>query len=495
MPIRRIAVALLFAWLPAAHAGLPAPVADVMAAHGIPQESVSVFVIQGDTIVLEHLADRARAPASTMKVVTTTAALDLLGPTFRGRTELLSAGEVKNGVLRGDLVLRGGADLDLTPAALEGMMRSLRNQGIRRIAGRMVVDRTLFNPPRLDIGVPPFDEAPDAYYNVLPDAATVNGNMLEVDMRSTGDALKLAMWPALEGVSVASDMELIDAECAKWEDGWKTPEVKQEAGGRLKVVLRGTFPKNCDAAYQVNVVDRQDYTGRAMRSAWKRVGGVFRGDVVEGKAPEGARLLAHHTSRTLPELVRDINKSSDNLFARTLYLSIGSLEADPVLGSRPIPGIETQTTIVRADASIRAWMQANGISDDGFVIENGSGLSRLERITPIQMAGVLRAATRGNWLPELQASMPIAGVDGTLRRRLKDSPAAQRARLKTGTLRDVVALAGYVPDAAGRPHIVVVMVNDERVGNGRGRAITDAVVDWVARLPGTVPDRGPSPAF
>jgi serine-type D-Ala-D-Ala carboxypeptidase/endopeptidase (penicillin-binding protein 4) len=203
-------------------------------------------------------------------------------------------------------------------------------------------------------------------------------------------------------------------------------------------------------------------------------------------------VLAEHASRALPELVRDTNKTSDNLFARTLYLSLGSLEADPVRGSRPIPDIETQTTLVRSDATVRAWIRANGISDDGLVIENGSGLSRLERITPIQMAGVLRAAVNGNWLPELQSSMPIAGVDGTLRRRLTGTPAAQRARLKTGTLRDVVALAGFVPDAAGRTNIVVVMVNDDRAGNGNGRAITDAVVEWVARLPGTVPGLSPA---
>lgn len=481
MTIRRIAVAVLFAWLPAAQASLPQPVAQAMATASIPDDSVSVFVIRGDTIVLEHLADRARMPASTMKLVTTIAAMEKLGPVFRGRTELLASGDVKDGVLNGDLILRGGGDIDLTPAVLEKMMQKVRNEGIRHVKGKFVIDRTLFNPTRLDVGVPPFDEAPDAYYNVIPDAALVNGNLIELDMRATDKAMKVVMAPALEGVSVASDMELIDAECDKWEDGWKLPEVRQGAGGKLKVVLQGTFPRNCAKVYSVSVIDRQEYAGRALKTAWKRVGGVFRGDVVVGKAPADARLLSEHVSRMLPELVRDVNKSSDNLFARTLYLALGSLEADPVLGSRPIPGAETQTTLIRADATVREWMRSHGISDDGLVIENGSGLSRMERITPIQMAGILRAATKSNWLPEIQASMPIAGVDGTMRRRLKDSPAAQRARLKTGTLRDVVGLAGYVQDAAGRQNIVVVMVNDERAGNGNGRAIADAVIDWVAR--------------
>jgi D-alanyl-D-alanine carboxypeptidase/D-alanyl-D-alanine-endopeptidase (penicillin-binding protein 4) len=97
------------------------------------------------------------------------------------------------------------------------------------------------------------------------------------------------------------------------------------------------------------------------------------------------------------------------------------------------------------------------------------------------MAGVLQAGLRSNWAPEFQASIPIAAVDGTMRRRLQDSPAARRARVKTGTLKNVVAVAGYVPDATGRQCVVVAMVNSELAGNGRGRVIVDALVDWVAR--------------
>ena len=135
-------------------------------------------------------------------------------------------------------------------------------------------------------------------------------------------------------------------------------------------------------------------------------------------------------------------------------------------------------------------MRARGIDDSGFVIENGSGLSRIERISPLQMGGLLQAGLRSNWAPEFQASMPIVAVDGTMRRRLHGSPAAGRARLKTGTLRNVVAVAGYVPDANGVQNVVVAMVNDERAGEGRGRAVVDALVDWVARsgVPAPVPN-------
>ncbi len=479
---RRIAIAALIAWLPLAHAQLPEPVASKMAAAGIPQDALGALVLRGDATLLSYLADRPMQPASTMKLVTTLVGLEQLGPVFRGRTELRATGEVVKGVLKGDLVLRGGADADFSGEVLERMLQSLRNQGIARIAGNLVLDRSLFNPGRSDVGLAPFDEAPEAYYNVIPDALLVNKNMLQIDMRSTGNKLRLAMQPPLDKVSVASDMTLIDADCAKWEDGWKLPQATQAKGGKIKVVLHGTFPKNCAKGYSINIVDRQDYVARLFRGTWKKLGGAFAGAVTEGVMPADARLLAEHASRALPEVVRDINKPSDNALARTVFLSLGSLEADPVLGSRPIAGDSAETTFSRADRAVRNWMRQQGIDDAGLVMENGSGLSRLERISPAQLGGLLKAGLRSQWSPEFQASMPIVAVDGTMRKRLKDSPAAGHARMKTGTLSNVVAVAGYVRDATGQQCVVVAMINHDKVGDGKGRAVLDALVDWVARL-------------
>ncbi|MDQ2989257.1 MAG: D-alanyl-D-alanine carboxypeptidase/D-alanyl-D-alanine-endopeptidase, partial [Pseudomonadota bacterium] len=279
----------------------------------------------------------------------------------------------------------------------------------------------------------------------------------------------------------SSDMKLVDADCAKWENGWKLPEA-QQAGGRIKVVLHGTFPKNCARGYSINVVDRQDYVSRLFRAKWKAVGGAFGGDVIEGVAEPDSRILAEHASRALPEVIRDINKPSDNTLARTVFLSLGSLEADPVLGSRPIVFASGDTTMARADMAVRKWMRAHAIDDAGLVMENGSGLSRVERISPAQLGGLLRAGMRSDWSPEFLASLPIVAVDGTMRRRLTDSPAAGHARMKTGTLTGVVAVAGYVRDATGQQCVVVAMINDEHVADGKGRGVLDALVDWTARL-------------
>jgi D-alanyl-D-alanine carboxypeptidase/D-alanyl-D-alanine-endopeptidase (penicillin-binding protein 4) len=162
---------------------------------------------------------------------------------------------------------------------------------------------------------------------------------------------------------------------------------------------------------------------------------------------------------------------------------MGALETDPVLGSRPLaPSSDSTTT--RADAAVRNWLRQHGINDAGMVLENGSGLSRLERISPAQLGGLLQAGLRSDWAPEFMASMPIVAVDGTMRRRLKESAAAGHARMKTGTLSNVTAIAGYVRDASGQQCVVVAMINSDQVKDGKGRAVLDTLVDWVARQGG-----------
>ena len=477
-----ISLALL-AWIPAASAQstLPEPVTRLLAAGQLPEDALSVLVLRDNKVVLAHNAERAMQPASTMKLVTTLVALEQLGPVFRGRTELRTSAPLVDGVLQGDLVLRGGADVDLSDDVLDNMLRSLRNQGIRKIDGRLVLDRQLFNPARADVGVAPFDESPDAYYNVIPDALMINKNMVQLDLRATDRRLQINSQPALDNITVASSMELITADCNAWENGWKTP-VAESDGSKIRVTLRGSFPKNCNRTYSINVVDRHDYVDRLFRLRWRQLGGTLRGATVEGVMPPDARLLAEHAARALPEVIRDTNKPSDNALARTLFLSLGSLEADPALGSHALPPA-SEPTAMRADRVIRTWMQNHAIDDTGAVFDNGSGLSRTERISPQQLGALLQAGLRSQWAPEFQASMPIVGVDGTMRRRLRDSPAAGHARMKTGTLKNVVAVAGYVTDTAGHQYVVVAMINHEQTGDGKGRAVLDALVDWVARTP------------
>jgi len=488
---RPILIAALLAGigLSNAQAQLPESVSLLLRSANIPEDAMGAIVLRGNTTVLSHGAERSMQPASTMKLVTTAVGLEQLGPIFRGRTELRTSADVINGVLKGDLILRGGADTDFNADVLAHMLQTLRNQGIVKIKGDLILDRQLFQPARPDLGAPPFDESAEFRYNVIPDALLLNTNLLDINMNSTDRQLSILMQPPLENVSITSDMKLVKGNCARWEDGWRPPEYRRDAGGKLQVILHGTFPQNCSKATSINVLDRNDYADRLFRATWKRLGGAITGTVREAPLtglpptaePVGTRLLADHVARALPEVLRDINKTSDNTLARTLFLSLGSLQSDGWLGSRPIAMATPEDTATRARLVIQEWFQRHHIDTQGMLVDNGSGLSRTGRIAPAQMAGVLQAMQQSPWAPEFQSSLPIVALDGTMRKRLLNSPAAARARIKTGTLKNVVAIAGYVPDANNQQCVVVAMINSDLVGNGNGRAAVDALIEWVAR--------------
>ncbi|MEO8102108.1 MAG: D-alanyl-D-alanine carboxypeptidase/D-alanyl-D-alanine-endopeptidase [Betaproteobacteria bacterium] len=454
--------------------GLPINIVNMLQAAGIPTDAVGALVIRltdGATIV-SHRPDSSLQPASTMKLVTTIVGLERLGPTRRWHTELRAHAPVEDGVLQGDVFLRGGGDGDLTWEAFGRMLQSLRHQGIRDIRGDLVLDREMFRPPRTDLGVQSFDEEPDAEYNVIPDALLINTNLLRIELEADQDSLRARATPELQGVSLDLRMSLADRACKDWDDGWKVPGVVKAEDGSVRIQLRGEFPRNCKATARTNVLDRNEYVDRLFRGLWAGLGGTFHGTLREGMSPADSRLLASHRSRTLADLLRDINKPSDNTLARLMYLTLGTLDS------------EDGATLGGADRQIRAWFRQQGIDDAGLVLENGSGLSRTERVRPSQLAALLATEYRSNWAPEFLSSLPVVGLDGTMRLRLRDSPVSGRARMKTGTLNNVVALAGYVPDARGRMHVVVAIIN-HRPSTGKlwpvGRPIIDALADWVGR--------------
>ena len=470
-----IPLLVLTVWPSASRAQLPEPVARMLRTANIPQEALGTVVMRlpGGVAVLSHGEEHSLQPGSTIKLLTTLVALDTLGPAYRGRTELRTDGRIEDGTLHGDLVLRGGGDADLRWEALQEMLQTLRNRGVEAIRGDLLLDRQLFNPPRPDLGIAPFDEAPEFEYNLVPDALLLNGNLLRFDLESDERRLRVSMSPSLEGVSVESDMTLDDLDCRNWDRDWLPPEYFKAGDGSIRILLHGKFPRNCAKSPSINVLDRVDFADRLFRILWKRLGGTFVGNTRDAVMPPGTRVLAEHLSRPLPVVVRDINKFSDNALARLLYLTLGAMAVGTANGD--------VATAVLSERVVRSWMREHGISDKGLVLDNGSGLSRLERISASQLAAVLLSASRNVLAPEYLSSLPLAAVDGSMRLRLKDSPAAGRARIKTGTLNGVFGVAGYVPDAAGRMNIVVGLLNHETTGNATGRAILDALIDWVAR--------------
>jgi serine-type D-Ala-D-Ala carboxypeptidase/endopeptidase (penicillin-binding protein 4) len=455
----------------------PASIQQLLQKSNLPLTALGAVVmrVSDQQVVWSHQPEVAMQPASTMKVVTAIVGLEKLGPAYRGRVDLATQAPLADGVLRGDLVLRGFGNADVTWEDFQRMLLRVRDNGIRRIDGNLVVDRNFFRPARIDLGLPPFDEAPEFRYNVIPDALLINTNLAQFDIETDGSIFQIRLTPKLPGVSVISNMAFADHACDKWGTGWKIPTVQKSGDGEIRVYLEGSFPRNCRISTNLNVIDRTDYTERLFRGLWKQLGGEFSGHVIEG-APNaitdanGFRVLAEQRSRPLAEVARNINKDSDNTMTRMVFLTLGTgAAADP-----------SQSTLENADREVRAWLRANNIDDTGFVSDNGSGLSRIARISATQLASVLQAAYRSKWAPELLSSLPIVGVDGSMRNRLKTGPATELARIKTGSLRNVVSVAGYVTNTSGEVHVVVAMINDDRAIAAGGRQILDAILEQTA---------------
>ena len=470
---------------------LPASVTAALAEAGIPPEAVRAAAVPLEgwwKRPWRVRADMPSSPGSAMKLVTSIVALDRLGPNHRGFTELRSAAAVNGGVLEGDLVLVGGADPDLSVAHFWALLQELRATGVHTIGGDVLVDRTRFRPARLDVGLPPFDEAPEFGYNVIPDALNLAGSLLAFDLVATADGARAAAVPPLPGVEFVSRMAASQRRCNDWDDDWLPATVERDnANGAapLRITLNGRFPAGCRVRAELQLIDRQVLTEELFRHLWQSLGGRWAGRAREAAAPAGTRPLARRNSRTWGEVLRPLNKSSDNALSRLLFLELGVKEA----------GADATTpTLELAARSVRAWLAENGIDATGVVLDNGSGLSRTERIAPEQLARMLAVAWRGRHAADLVMSLPVPGVDGTMRNRLRNSPAAGWARLKTGTLRDAVALAGYVRDPDGRPWAVAVMLN-HALANQRGRPVLDALIDHFVRYGpfGSPPLLGESP--
>lgn len=462
----------------------PSVVAVALEKAGLPAHTLAAAVLPLDgrgSAALLLQAARPMQPASAMKVVTSAVALDRIGPNVRSSTELRAAAPIVEGRLRGDLLLRGGADPELGLPQLWALMLELREQGLREIEGDVVLDRSLFTPARMDIGVPPFDESPEFPYNVIPDALQFAGNLQVLELDSDSTTVRARLVPQLPGVVVDNRLSVHAAgtvPCRQWsERGWKVPRSELQPDGSVRLVLEGAFPDNCRQRQPLALLERNLQAQAQLRWLWRELGVNWTGRVREARSGEfeGMRVLARREARPWGELLRPLNKTSDNVTTRLLYLLTG-LEESRRPGAA-VPG--TGRTLDWADASVRRWFAEQGIPTEGLVMDNGSGLSRAERITPMQLALVLRAAQSRLFAAELMMSLPIAGVDGSLRNRMNETPATGRARLKPGTLRNAVALAGYVQDRQGRWWVMAAMVNHDEAPQ-RGRPVLDAIANWVA---------------
>nr|WP_296898039.1 D-alanyl-D-alanine carboxypeptidase/D-alanyl-D-alanine-endopeptidase [Thiohalocapsa sp.] len=507
----------------APHGGLPQAVAALLPELTLEPSQVSAYVrrVDAERPLLAVDAEHPRVPASTIKLVTSIAALDLLGPEYRWHTEVLIEGDVIAGTLEGDLSIKGYGDPFLGTESFAALIRAVRAKGIRHIAGDVIFDNSHLVAPTAARG--DFDGAAQRSYNALPAALSLNRQVTDIVLYNDHVRGGVGVYtdPPLSYLDIDNDAQVVQAPCrgryhrlsvrfstaggtdeappAGGADTSQTgapgagdiappepapaetpvlptpaDETPTAAGGTPaapRLTISGNFASECtDERIPRLLLSPEQHVAAAFDALWREAGGTIRGGLLAAAAPANAEVFHRTDSEPLHALLRRVNKWSDNLMARMIFLTLGTAHAGP-------PGSEE-----KARTAFDAWLTERGFSFPGLVIDNGSGLSRQTRIAAASLGELLTWAYHQPWMPELMGSMAIMGVDGTLANRMQSEPIAGRAHMKTGTVRDASCIAGYVLDPDGQRWVVVVLVNalpGQRLAAWHGHAVHHALLRWL----------------
>ncbi len=469
------------AWAEKASA-LPAPVRQALREAGIPEQAAALVVqdLRRPRPHLRFQADRPFNPASLMKLLTTRAALDILGPEHTWRTSFLATHPPHDEILDGDLILRGSGDPALTLERFWLLLNRLRESGVREIRGNFVLDRSLFASTTPEVLAPAFDDQTLRPYNVAPDALLLNFKSLRLWLTPKAQSLHplLRVEPRPDNLDILNQIEQTAnpvTDCTAWREGLRARYEEATAQRKARLLLEGHFPEGCGTqTWSLAPLSHADYVFGVFRSLWHGMGGTIRGTLILRDLPRSLEnpndeiSLAEIESPPLRQLIADTNKYSNNVMARQLFLALGS---HLTAANRGV--LDSATS----EAALRNWLTEKQLELPCLIIENGAGLSRKERLCAAELARLLTEAWNSPLMPEFLASLPLVGVDGTMRKRLQNEAIQGQAHIKTGTLDGVRALAGYVRDARGHWKIVVFMVNHPQAAHSK--AAQDALLRWV----------------
>lgn len=444
-----------------------------IAAQAWTREHLAVYLydLNKQSVVWQHNASQAMRPASVMKLVTTISALELLGSQHRGRLELLISAADAAALqqrppmadlytLKEPLVLRGVGHSALERRDLFAVHEELSRLGVAA-PERVMLDRRWL--PKVT-SQPAFDENPLSRYNVVPDALMLEQYMQAYQLTSTASTLQLRITGIDAPITAdSSALQFVDEPCAgaylqqltwQWSGDVASPKLK----------LTGKFPKRCQDAGYAQLLPADWAWQASWRAFWPKAKLVKRSP----NAPQDTLyVLSTLVDEPLSVRIRSINKYSDNAQARLLFASLSGTESTATAKAY---GLTAASAIAPADltksaAVITAFLQQQHIDTKALQLDNGSGLSRKETLSAAMLGQLLRWQWQRPSRYDFIASLPIGGVDGTLRKRFKDQSGAQCAFLKTGTLDQTTALAGYLLPADRSPLVLVAIVNDEQAAS------------------------------
>jgi len=499
-------------------ASLPDTVSAALDRAHIPLSSVGIVVreVNDPSPLISVNADQAMNPASTMKLLTTFAALDTLGPSYRWKTEAYLNGVLENGVLQGDLVFKGYGDPKLTIEQFWLWLKEIRHRGLREIHGDIVLDNSYFEDKQHDPSA--FDNDPTRAYNVGTSATLINFNAIHIRLVPDGKKTIALLVPELAGYTIHNQITTSEAMPCGGE------KLSRARLNGQTIELEGRVPAACgDIDEYFSLLPHDNYFLAVFGALWQELGGTLQGGLRSGAAPVGQQPYSTYVSPPLSEVIRDINKFSNNSMAQQLFLALGiaespataasnmqkeavQMQADYQIASSFAPEPESTRTeqlinggdfteeesvhtsemtvavpqpanLERSIAKMYQWLKEQKLQFPELVLENGSGLSRKERISALHLAELLQRAMNSPFYAELVSSLPISGLDGTVKKRFTDGDMTGYAHLKTGSLKGVKSIAGYVQARSGKRWIVVFLVNHPRAA--RSEDAQEALVAWL----------------
>jgi len=448
---------------------LPSTVQKLLKNYKIPEQSLSLFIKEIDQRqpLMTLNADIPRNPASTIKIITTFAGLELLGPTYSWQTKFYLDGTLADYTLDGNLVMQGGGDPFLVSEAFWHILFTLQAKGLKHINGDLLIDDGEFED---EVGSPAdFDNKPYRAYNVFPDAALVNFRVHQFNFVPQKDSLHIYADPPAATMKINNKVKLTKGRCRG-----KHRHIKHDVvthGHQTLITFTGDYPRSCGHQNLLRTIMPNDqYVFGVFKSLWENMGGTITGTVGKTRI-NGEKPFYVATSRPLTEIITYINKYSNNVMARQLLLTIGK-EMQESNGKD-----KGSKTLGRQ--AIKEWLVSIGIPAPELVLDNGSGLSRKSSVSAATMGALLEHAYHSPYQPEFMASLPMLGIDGTVRKSLNGAVPAGEIRIKTGLLNDVRAMAGYVRSQSDKHYVVVSLQNYPGIQNGVGTQVQDEILKWL----------------
>lgn len=446
---------------------VPPTLQIIIDGHDLPVDTYTLYVKEvGAAAPLLAINEQVPLnPASTIKTLTTLAGLELLGPAYTWTTEVYALGDISDGTLHGDLLIRGGGDPFLVEEHFRSLLKSLQRRGISNITGDLIIDDSLFHPSVSQ--EPLIDNDSRRAYNVLPHALMVNFQTVNFYFypHPNGRDVLIKADPALPNLAINNQLGQSDAPCSGFQRGISVNV--DEAGNTF--TFSGRLPSRCDEYVLTrSVLDAPAYAYGLFMQLWQELGGQFSGSL-RGRAlqaTESSAPIVSWSSPPLSDIIKSINKYSNNMMTRHLLLALGLQHSG------------APATVDSGTKAIREYLESLGIDHQQLVMVNGSGLSREERLSSEMLGAALEHAYEISTMPEYLASLPLSGLDGTMRTRLTQQGPAGSMHVKTGSLDDVAGVAGYVHARSGKHYVVIALLNHTAADTGPGQELGDALLSW-----------------